>query len=272
MKLEKYTLALLVIQLLSVPVGFAAESLNVDRLTTMRTAPIKGSGDYVVGTAGLRHGQSLEAENVMQTPSNLPPENVFNPKNSLRSIFGPDSLIKLANDTKVTVESDNHIDFHSGEMLVWAIGETRIKCLSGVITIAPQTVALFQGNDSAVSVSNVYECNGKSTVLETVDGQEIYVSAGNSLAFANNDDNLKSLLCAQQFGRRNIRTWRGADDKDYLRSEISLVSLLHESKLLHELTKRPTKSEQVIVERIMKMAACLHVATSHHGPYTSVKL
>lgn len=202
----------------------------------------------------------------------LPPESLMNSHNALRSYFGEDNLFKMTRGSKVTFDENGQAEFHKGEILVWASKATVVNTPAGTVTMIPGTIALISGDSNAVSINNLHDSARRSVKLRTAEGLQISLSGGHSLVCASSEAYLKVALHSPEIGRREVRTWSSKDGKAFTRSEISLVTLLHESALLHELSKRPTKVEKVIVDKIIKMAVCLQSATSSHGAFSTTKL
>lgn len=172
-------------------------------------------------------------------------------------------------DADIVEEKPGIISLRNGETMIHAMTNTVVHCGEHSITVAPGTVAVIRTHNGVTTVSNLYEKNPNSVhVALLIDGKFVPVGAGEEICIGPTDAEVRDAISQDQVARRELEPMTLASGQKLLKSEISLVSLMNNSKLLTALQKSNSPNDKQVANHIMKMAACLLMVTSKRGPYS----
>jgi hypothetical protein len=157
-------------------------------------------------------------------------------------------------------------------MMPAVIVETRQDTViqHGVLKVRVQggAICLVNGADNVLKVRNLWEAKGGS--LEVYVGNRLIASsAGQEIILTRDDSSRRWALSQDNVGRRRTKSFDLADGQTITSSEVSLVSLAVDSQLVYLLLRSDRPDERALASKLVKMAACLAHAHSHHGPFAS---
>lgn len=118
-------------------------------------------------------------------------------------------------------------------------------------------------------MSNLFE-NSANAVRACTSGRMINLTVGKQLMMGPSSAHVTRALGSDPIARRRSMYFDLPGGKGASRCEISLVSLLQNAPVLTSLLKSADANDQILKERLIKMAACLAQTTSTHGPYTTI--
>jgi hypothetical protein len=117
-------------------------------------------------------------------------------------------------------------------------------------------------------VTNLYD-RGQHSVVVTTSGGPIPLGSGQEVIIAADHDTILGTMKEDKLGRRHTKSRVLPSTKCLAHSEISLVSILENNQTVRQLVLSRDPEDKALANRVLKMAACLMMATVSHGPYKS---
>jgi hypothetical protein len=185
-----------------------------------------------------------------------------------RTIFNDFAIAKYSGSTDVRFAESDVVVLEKGQMLVAAVKKIHVKSGYYVVEIAPGTIAFVDANDKLVKVRNMWE-ETANAVSVVANGKSVAVGSGGELVLGQTNGLVTAEVKADPVARRRVRLFDLPGAHVVARSEVSIVSLIQNSKLLSELVKSENESDRQLAEKMIKMAACLAQTTASHGPYST---
>lgn len=189
---------------------------------------------------------------------------------SVQTLSTRNCTVKHPAGTIIGLEGDNSIDLREGKALISARKQTVVRCGANRLTLDAGSMALVSKSATIFKAVNLYEprhaclqANLGRHTTKIVSGQEIIVGAS--------DGSLPRELKRDQIGRRHIKQVEAAKGTSILRSEVSLVSLLSQDKLLSVILKSKAPADRQLSHKLIKMAVCVNQVTVSHGAYSAVQ-
>jgi hypothetical protein len=208
-----------------------------------------------------------EVSALKQTPAPgrvpLPVEAAIRNLSRVMTDTNRDTVVKYLPNARVIVGD-------SGEALVAATKATTVRAGKYDITVRPGAGVLIALNGDLLSVRPLFENADKSVRVQF--GQRFAeLSAGQELLVAPNFREASRLLRADQVARRQIRNFDTPDGTSYMRSEIQLISVAQNSKLLAAIMSSHQAGDKSLSAKVVKMAACLAQTKGRKGSYSPLK-
>lgn len=120
-----------------------------------------------------------------------------------------------------------------------------------------------------VKIRNLYDTHSKSLKV-VVAHSSMHVSVGNELIVGPHPHALLLSVKSDGIGRRSVRDLQLPEGHTLMRSEISMTSFLQNSPLFSKLIQSDDVLDAAIMEKLMKMAACVSLVSGPHGAYSQV--
>jgi hypothetical protein len=215
-----------------------------------------------------------EVSALKQTPAPgrvpLPVEAAIRNLSRVMTDTNRDTVVKYLPNARVIVGESRVVQVDSGEALVAATKATTVRAGKYDITVRPGAGVLIALNGDLLSVRPLFENADKSVRVQF--GQRFAeLSAGQELLVAPNFREASRLLRADQVARRQIRNFDTPDGTSYMRSEIQLISVAQNSKLLAAIMSSHQAGDKSLSAKVVKMAACLAQTKGRKGSYSPLK-
>ncbi len=177
------------------------------------------------------------------------------------------AVIKCTGGAKVSVKEAGIIAIKSGEALIVTTKSVQhIAVGYWQIQITPYAAIVVSFEDGILKVTNLYD-TGASSVKVITTGGPIAIGAGEEVIIAADDKTISGTMQQDRLGRRNTKSHILPSTRCLAHSEISLVSLLENNTTVNQLARSCDPDDRNLSNRVLKMAACLMMATVKHGPY-----
>lgn len=153
----------------------------------------------------------------------------------------------------------------AGEILVNSHRNVTIKAPNATIVAKPGAAVLVSTNGDVTTIRNLYE-PGASTVKVSSSSHFAHVPVGSEIVIGPSKAKVLEFLKTDLVGRRRIQV---GDVKSggFVSSEVSLISLLNQSDLMRAVGRSQHVQSKSMVNKLLKMAACISVVTAAHGGY-----
>lgn len=215
------------------------------------------------------------------TPPLMPPLNIAGKvqesaqnkgaqQNKTKSPGGPlRAAIKLSHDAVAKVDQDGTIVLESGDALVEAHSKVRLRIGQAKTAVAENCLVHLSRANGCIKIHNLYDRHASSVTCEIAD-HKFVIEAGQELACADSFAQLNNSLSTDKIERRCVKTFDLSNGSAILSCEFSPTTLISENELLHQLRKGQSALDKSTFQKVVKMAACLQVATASHGGYAPV--
>ncbi len=195
---------------------------------------------------------------------------------AFRSLSNTDNrkaLISLSTSTALVkhrgakfISSNDSISLLNGEALIFARKPTVVRVAGTLLRMEKDTIALIEVNSQRVKVTNVWE--PKLSSLRQYLGQAHFnIAAGEECVLSLQPH---ATISRDKIGRRQVRQAE-LENRALRMSEISIITLIPNSALLSSMSISKSREDMKIIDKILKMAACLQSVTSAHGSYSQLK-
>jgi hypothetical protein len=181
------------------------------------------------------------------------------------SISQRNAEIRFAPSTDMMVKEDGVVGLSNGELLIFAIAPTRVQAGSHIIEIKAGAVVWITKADEITRICSL-AAQGANAVQVMAENNTYPVSYGEELVVGN--DKVQQWLKKDTIERRKVRLLEFNDKICITKSEASPYSIFDASDLLCEINDSKNKKDQLIMEKIIKMASCLTIVSSKNGPYS----
>jgi hypothetical protein len=183
----------------------------------------------------------------------------------MRTWISDSAEIRYLEPVNLSIGEEASFTIGSGEVLVLARQKVILKSGNHIFSIAPGTIALVKHDGELTKVRNLCETKLKS-IETTVFNRRVLLTAGMEIIFGNKHSDFSKHI-GDAMARRDIQRTDFSDGQAIMVSDINLVTLMNNSSLLKQIINSRVKSNRAVSERIMLMAACLHLVTGKRGPY-----
>jgi hypothetical protein len=186
----------------------------------------------------------------------------------LRTVITDKAETRYIGDTTLSFNEQQHMTLYEGEVLLSAFEDVSVRAGSYSISVSEGGMVHVCQQGDVTKVRNVYEHKRKS-VKVSLGANSFAISAGEeALLVGRKQYNVNSLN--DQVGRRDIRRLDLPNGHSIASSEVSIVGLIHNSKLLREVINSKQKRDRLLASKLISMAACLQMVTVSHGPYVAI--
>jgi hypothetical protein len=176
--------------------------------------------------------------------------------------------VKHLPTAKIDVSNDE-IKIKQGDAVVIASKGTTVQSGDFLIQMAGGSGALISRNGDTVAIRNLYEDKQHSVKL-VVGNRYSALSGGDELLIGPTYKDVSRLLKAEPLDRRRIKYIEIPNSLGYIRDEVSLTSLVANSKLLSDIMHSDNRDDKSIAAKLIKTAAVLSQTTRHKGSYSSL--
>jgi hypothetical protein len=184
-------------------------------------------------------------------------------------ILLPTAFVKCTPDTDLIINNERKLRFTSGEVLVAARYPVMVVNKGNRLVIGRHGIVSIQAREGIFLVRNLSEAKCDTVVVE-YSGMHFQLPAGKELLWAANSSRLLHFAQCDNVQRRMPNIYDLPNGNQILETEFSTISAIKNSPMLFHMAHSPVRNDQIVFNKIMKMAACLAVVTRPHGPYLSV--
>lgn len=177
----------------------------------------------------------------------------------------PVAEIRYFDAADVLLNQKQQVLLGAGEIIAFGLKTTTIRALDALVTVQQNAMALISQEGEITKVRSLYD-RSANAVHVTVGGKALTLSSGEELIIVPKANHTLRAI-SDQVSRRRTERVDLADGHSVLRSEFSIVSLMHSSTLLRQIVNSTERDSMAISEKLFHMAACLQLVTSKHGPY-----
>lgn len=153
-----------------------------------------------------------------------------------------------------------------GEMLVQADQPTVIRTDAGSLKIGAGSIVLISKDSLVTKVRTVWEPKSGS-VRQLLDKNHIDIPAGQEVIISNEAAAISAVYKHDSIGRRRVRQFQVGDQHVSV-SEVSIITLMASSPVISAVALSKESDDLSMRGKMLKMAACLQMATAGHGTYT----
>lgn len=162
----------------------------------------------------------------------------------------------------------NRVNLRRGEVLLMATRPTIIQTDDSTITVSPGAIVLVSKDIMMTKLRTLWS-NGAGNVRQCVGNNHVDVAAGEETLLSKDAKAFESIYATDAVGRRRVRHHDLTNHK-LASAEVSLITLMASSPVLRSLTASSSAHDAGTVDKMLKMAACIQLATAAHGTYTNV--
>jgi hypothetical protein len=187
----------------------------------------------------------------------------------LHTIETEGAIIKCNSSSKVALRKDGSLVLKEGEILINADEQTNLHCNNINIAVKPGSLVLISKQGQVTKLYNLCEDKTGSTQI-TVEGRNIELAVGQEVAIGPDHTAIANSITKDSLGRRNLKYTEISRAHTFMRSEISLLSLMHNNNsVLPVLMKSTAGQDFAMRNKLVKMAAVLMTVTAGHGAYSA---
>jgi hypothetical protein len=181
----------------------------------------------------------------------------------------PTLMIKHSGDAEFKIERTGEINLQRGEIIVSSAKPARINSDGSSIFMRSGAVALIDRRNAITVVRPISE-NHFGSVAVLSDDKYVTVPAGCELLLGKENIHITRTLKNDGIARRKVRIYNLTGNMSAAKSEVSFVSLAHDSPILQLLLNSTVRQDQKVCKKLIKTAACLVHTTGSHGQYSIV--
>jgi hypothetical protein len=182
----------------------------------------------------------------------------------------PIGIVRESPDASIgTKQKNRFFALRYGSMLISTKQPVLVQCDQTSIAISKGVVALISYRGGILKVLNLYESRGNS-IMAIVGGTSRKLCAGQEIIATNNYDKLGLSMAFDGVYRRCVHTFSLPDGQQLATSEFASVSLIKHDPILADLRASKAKEDKQIYKKVLKMSACLTIATASHGFYLPI--
>jgi hypothetical protein len=137
------------------------------------------------------------------------------------------------------------------------------------MSIGKGTIVFLSVEENIIKIRNLEEPR-LHCVHVTTPGKTFNLSAGEELAIGTTYNDLYMAMSHDRVARRQMKNYRLASDEIANTCEFSAVSVIKHSAVLISMRSSSGREDKAIFKKIMKMTACLTIATASHGWYLPI--
>lgn len=181
------------------------------------------------------------------------------------------AVLRYNSKTHFNLGRNETILLKNGSVLISARKPVEAKAGDLSVRLNTGAVAILKRDGQVVTLSNLCENKGQSITAVISNGNQhtsINLSAGQEIILGLNKADIHKALAKVPLGRRKTRFLTINGKHLLARSEVSPVMSMQKSVLVKSLIKSKSPTDQVLRDRLLKMAACLMLTTQSHGNYS----
>ena len=194
-----------------------------------------------------------------------------NPSSDIAVRHLSSAVLRYNTKTRFDVGHNETIILKTGGILISASKTVEAKAGDLSVRLSSGAIAILKRDGHVVTLRSLCENKGESITAVISNGSRhtsISLSAGQEIILGFNKSDINKALAKIPLGRRQMR-YLAINEKHLLaRSEVSPVMSMQKSPLVNNLIKSKSATDQVLRERLLKMAACLMLTTHRHGNYS----
>jgi hypothetical protein len=177
-------------------------------------------------------------------------------------------LAELAhtNDAKFEIESNGVFNLYSGELLIQAKQQVFMRAGDYKASIAPGALVLVAVAQDRLIIRNLWDTRHDS-VQVYVGKHCTAVNVGEEVIIASGKLQFQDVMLRDNIGRRRAHSHELTTGHTLVGSDISLLSLIQSSDILHQMLKSSQPSDRKVLDRLLKATACLVLTTGRRGAY-----
>lgn len=175
-------------------------------------------------------------------------------------------LVKCSPDADVVIHNSRLVTMNSGDVLVSAKQPLVVKSGSASVLIAKDVIALVSTRYGVTKIRNLNESRLNSMKV-VVDGSVFPVRAGQETVIADDFQTMQMSVEQDSVNRRALSTFELPNGRQLMSCEFEPVTLIKNNEVLRSMIHTRDRTDRAAFNKIMKMAACLQIATASHGGY-----
>jgi YVTN family beta-propeller protein len=223
---------------------------GISYLPTLRTEPGRSSTYYPVSYGG----DNIIAVSAGSAPCTVSTES---------------AIVKATGHAVFDASEPGVVSLSSGDILLEANKATIVRAGKYVLTVEPGTIVEVANSGKVVKVRDVWE-NGNKSIHAYAGNQSLSISVGEEVMLAESNGLITQEAKVDPVARRHVRIFTMPNQHSAARSEVSIVSLIQNTELLSHLRVSQDATDKAILDKLVKMAACLAQTTANHGPYSTI--
>ncbi|MFN8657734.1 MAG: hypothetical protein U0105_15450 [Candidatus Obscuribacterales bacterium] len=166
-------------------------------------------------------------------------------------------------DTRFRTDEDGNLILQHGSMFVEASGNMTVKSSRGAVELKPGALVHIDSRDGLMSVK---ACSGPGDVKVSRPAFNQALAPGQELLLSAHRPTKNEMTPADGIGRRKQDVKELSDGTHAVISDFAMITLI--GNLTH-LRKSTSAADKKIVDRLLRTAAAVGIATSGRGIYTS---
>ena len=178
----------------------------------------------------------------------------------------PAGLIKCSDNAHVVIHRGCVVDMQWGDVLVAARRQVMIHTGGTSIVMQRGAIALISNRAGVTKIRNLNESRLQS-IRVFLEDTAFPVRAGQEVAIASDFGTLQSSVQIDSVQRRALNTFELPSGRQLMSCEFEPVTMIKHNDLLRSMIHTNDPSEKAAFNSILKMAACLQIATAGHGEY-----
>jgi hypothetical protein len=190
---------------------------------------------------------------------------IANADSSLHTVVSDTATIRLNETSALQIENAGVLSLTKGEALISANKQTIARCGNYTVNISADSIVFLVANEDTVIVRNLWSASDDTAYIGK---RTMPIQAGQEIIVGNDMDQVSKVLRTDKIARRKVKIFDLSQAGSVARSEISIVSVMHNSRILSRLLASGDAGDRALVEKLKKMAACLAQTTVSHGPYS----
>jgi hypothetical protein len=181
------------------------------------------------------------------------------------------AFIRESGDCELAFGTGNAMNLYKGEILVSTSKATSIAIGDNAkVDIAADSIVAITNRKGVITVRNLYD-EKSHAVKVLVHNYHAHLPAGRELILHHTAKTPAQIMGNDGYGRRHMHVSAiDGTDKSATVSEVSLVTLLQNHPVIGTLTRASSAGEKELLERITRMAACIHTTGSGRGAYSAI--
>lgn len=247
----------------------AQQASNINSRATEEVAAVAATPPPVETAPARRRGHKPLIAS-LQVSAQVAPAPVARPIVAAHAAHGPVlASVRISKDAEANLDPDKAINLQFGDLILCANEDTMVRTGNAAITVAKGAIAFVSNRDECIKVRSL--CDNKPDSVEVVvSNKKIALSVGQELVTARKLDMLSEAVSADSVARRNLTSYEVAGGDSFLVCEYSPITLIRSCQLLRTVSDGITTRDKQVFDRVLKMAACIQIATAGHGAYEPV--
>ncbi len=192
----------------------------------------------------------------------LPPQTESGVSSRFTSLTTDTAYIKH-DQARISVDTTGTIHLAGGDALIITRKPTVVESGGHQFRLSPNTIVRMSLQNDRVQINVLYDARANS-VRAQIGNRLIQLSVGQELIVGHSLD--APLGAYGTMGRRRVKR-AALTGAEVMVSEFSIPTLLHSVEVVKSLTKSRSALDRHLVEKIVKVSACLMQSTINHGTF-----